>query len=69
MAAIPVRVEPPGENPVVEVAYDGQEVTQPPLTMGENLAKQARKIDFSQDSEQVIAVWSEVEWSGEWAGD
>ena len=53
MAAIPVRVEPPGENPVVEVAYDGQEVTQPPLTMGENLAKQARKIDFSQDSEQV----------------
>jgi len=49
MAAIPVRVEPPGENPVLEVAYDGQEVTQPPLTMGENLAKQARKIDFSQD--------------------
>ena len=26
MAAIPVRVEPPGENPVVEVSYDGQEV-------------------------------------------
>jgi len=53
MAAIPVRVEPPGENPVLEVAYDGQEVTQPPLTMGENLAKQARKIDFSEDSDQV----------------
>ena len=27
MAAIPVRVEPPGENPVVEVSYDGQEVS------------------------------------------
>mgnify|MGYP006924413581 CR=1 FL=1 len=63
MAAIPVRVEPPGENPVVEVAYDGQEVTQPPLTMGENLAKQARKIDFSQDSEQVTG--SGGEWGPE----
>jgi len=53
MAAIPVRVEPPGENLVVEVSYDGQEVTQPPLTMGENLAKQARKIDFSLDGKET----------------
>jgi len=48
MAAIPVRMEPPGENTVMEVTYDGQEIVQPPLTMSENLAKQARKIDFSQ---------------------
>ena len=52
MAAIPVRVEPPGPNSVVEVTYDGQEVTQPPLTMGESLAKLARKVDFSQTGEE-----------------
>jgi len=50
MSGIAVRVEPPGENPVVEVSYDGQEVTMPPLSMSEHLAKQARKIDFSQDT-------------------
>jgi hypothetical protein len=33
MAAIPVRVEPPGENPVVEVSYDGQEVLKIPSEM------------------------------------
>ena len=32
MAAIPVRVEPPGENPVVEVSYDGQEVLKKELS-------------------------------------
>lgn len=54
MATIPVRIEPPGENTVIEVTYDGQEITQPPLTMSENLAKQARKIDFSQDNEMEV---------------
>ena len=29
------------------------QVTQPPLTMGENLAKQARKIDFSLDGKEA----------------
>ena len=52
MAAVPVRVEPPGQNPVVEVGYDGQELTQPALTMTENLAKLARKVDFSQTGEE-----------------
>jgi len=52
MAAIPVRVEPPGPNSVVEVTYDGQEVTQPPLTMGESLAKLARKVDFTKTGEE-----------------
>ena len=51
MAAVPVRVEPPGQNPVVEVGYDGQELTQPALSMSENLAKLARKVDFSQTEE------------------
>jgi len=53
MAAIPVRIEPPGENTVMEVTYDGQEIIQPPLSMSENLAKQARKIDFSQENESM----------------
>jgi len=68
MAAIPVRVEPPGENPVVEVSYDGQEVTQPPLTMAENLAKQARKIDFNQDKDSEKDKETEME-TGEGEGD
>ena len=63
MAAIPVRVEPPGPNPVVEVTYDGQEVTQPPLSMAENLAKLARKVDFSQAGEETVK--EEEEQSGE----
>ena len=49
MATIPVRIEPPGENPLLEVTYDGQEITQPPLTMSENLSKLAHKIDFTDD--------------------
>ena len=65
MAAVPVRVEPPGQNPVVEVGYDGQEMTQPALTMTENLAKLARKVDFSQtqdaDTDQQPAPANEVE--------
>lgn len=48
MSSVAVKVEPPGQNPVVEVGYDGQELTQPPLTMSENLAKLARKVDFTQ---------------------
>ena len=48
MAAVPVRVEPPGLNPVVEVGYDGQELTQPALTMSENLAKLARKAELQR---------------------
>ena len=54
MATIPVRIEPPGENTVLEVTYDGQEITQPPLSMSENLSKQARKIDFSQETEMEV---------------
>jgi len=53
MASIPVRIEPPKENTVLEITYDGQEITQPPLSMSENLAKQARKIDFSQETEMM----------------
>ena len=54
MAGIPVRIEPPAENTVMEVTYEGMEVVQPPLTMSENLSRLARKIDFIQDSEMEV---------------
>ena len=67
MSAVPVRLEPPGPNPVLEVGYDGQELTQPPLTMSENLAKLARKVDFTQteDSEAVTTEQKTEEGEGE----
>ena len=67
MSAVPVRLEPPGPNPVLEVGYDGQELTQPPLTMSENLAKLARKVDFTQteDSEAVPTEQKSEEGEGE----
>ena len=40
MADIKVTVEPPLENQIVEVTYDGQEIIQPPLTQAENLMRQ-----------------------------
>ena len=54
MAGIPVRIEPPAENTVMEVTYEGMEVVQPPLTMSENLSRLARKIDFVQDGEMEV---------------
>lgn len=56
-----MRIEPPGENTVLEVTYDGQEIVQPPLTMSENLSKQARKIDFSQESEMEVDEQEETD--------
>jgi len=61
MSAIPVRIEPPGENPLMEVTYDGQEITQPPLTMSENLTKLAHKIDFSEETAEEMEVDEEKE--------
>ena len=55
MSNVLVTVETPSENQVVEVSYDGQEILQPPLTLGEHLTKQAHKIDFDRihdDDEQ-----------------
>ena len=48
MSNVLVTVETPSENQVVEVSYDGQEILQPPLTLGEHLSKQAHKIDFDR---------------------
>ncbi len=46
ISSVEVTVETPGENQVIEVTYDGQEILQPPLTLAEHFAKQAGKIDF-----------------------
>jgi len=61
MASIPVRVEPPGENPVLEVLYDGMEILQPPLSMSDHLAKQARKVDFNHVEEDEVGMEVEEE--------
>ncbi|QQP56152.1 Mediator of RNA polymerase II transcription subunit 17 [Caligus rogercresseyi] len=50
MASQSVCVETSTENAIIEVAYDGTEILQPPLSLGEHLAKQASKIDFSNAS-------------------
>ena len=47
MSDIKVTVEPPSENQIVEVTYDGQEIVQPPFTQAEHLMRQATKLDFS----------------------
>ena len=44
MADIKVTVEPPLENQIVEVTYDGQEIIQPPLTQAENLMRQVSNL-------------------------
>ncbi|XP_073971196.1 mediator complex subunit 17 [Rhodnius prolixus] len=45
-----ISIEAPVENQIQEISYDGQEIYQMPLTMSENLAKLAQKIDFSKAS-------------------
>uniref|UniRef100_A0A0V0G9X6 Putative vitamin d3 receptor n=1 Tax=Triatoma dimidiata TaxID=72491 RepID=A0A0V0G9X6_TRIDM len=45
-----ISIEAPVENQIQEISYDGQEIYQMPLTMSENLARLAQKIDFSKTS-------------------
>ena len=42
MADLKVTVEPPLENQIVEVTYEGQEITQQPMTQGEHLMHQVK---------------------------
>ncbi|XP_063975646.1 mediator of RNA polymerase II transcription subunit 17 [Diachasmimorpha longicaudata] len=46
--SVNISVEAPIENQIQEITYDGQEIYQAPLTLSENLAKIAQKIDFSK---------------------
>ncbi|KAL5008035.1 hypothetical protein ScPMuIL_013616 [Solemya velum] len=49
VAGVNVSVEAVLENQIQEVSLDGQEIYVPPLSMSENLTKQAHKIDFYRD--------------------
>lgn len=46
-----VSIESSCEKQVQEVALDGTETYVPPLSMSQNLAKLAQRIDFSQGSD------------------
>ncbi|XP_012252603.1 mediator of RNA polymerase II transcription subunit 17 [Athalia rosae] len=48
--SVNISVEAPIENQIQEITYDGQEIYQAPLTLSENLAKIAQKIDFSKSN-------------------
>uniref|UniRef100_A0A8C2Z008 Cofactor required for Sp1 transcriptional activation subunit 6 n=1 Tax=Cyclopterus lumpus TaxID=8103 RepID=A0A8C2Z008_CYCLU len=54
--AVRVSIESTCEKQVQEVALDGTETYVPPLSMSQNLAKLAQRIDFSQgsDSEEEV---------------
>lgn len=49
--AVRVSIESTCEKQVQEVALDGTETYVPPLSMSQNLAKLAQRIDFSQGSD------------------
>ncbi|XP_046442913.1 mediator of RNA polymerase II transcription subunit 17-like [Daphnia pulex] len=64
--SVNVSVEAPAENLIQEIAYDGQEVYQLPLTLSENLTKQAHKIDWmkgddEEDNEEMPPITSATE--------
>ncbi|XP_039285786.1 mediator of RNA polymerase II transcription subunit 17 isoform X1 [Nilaparvata lugens] len=63
--SVNISVEAPIENQIQEISYDGQEIYQSPLSMSENLAKLAQKIDFNKsvcdDKKEVEADKSDDE--------
>lgn len=52
--SVNISVEAPIENQIQEITYDGQEIYQAPLTLSENLAKIAQKIDFSKTNGEDV---------------
>ncbi|XP_011865078.1 PREDICTED: mediator of RNA polymerase II transcription subunit 17 isoform X2 [Vollenhovia emeryi] len=52
--SVNISVEAPIENQIQEITYDGQEIYQAPLTLSENLAKIAQKIDFSKTNGEEV---------------
>ncbi|XP_030633394.1 mediator of RNA polymerase II transcription subunit 17 [Chanos chanos] len=65
--AVRVSIESSCEKQVQEVSLDGTETYVPPLSMSQNLAKLAQRIDFSQgsdsDEEGTEAESRELEWT------
>lgn len=72
--AVRVSIESSCERQVQEVSLDGVETYVPPLSMSQNLAKLAQRIDFGQGSDSDeedpngqsrVSDWSKQDLEGE----
>lgn len=65
MADVRVTVEPPLENQIVEVSYDGQEIIQPPLTQAEHLSRQVNlpKTGFFPTFSNILMHFRHQNWT------
>ncbi|KAG6445649.1 mediator of RNA polymerase II transcription subunit 17 [Manduca sexta] len=63
--SVNISIEAPIENQIQEITYDGQEIYQAPLSMSENLARLAQKIDFSKTDDEFCNIKKEGESSSE----
>ncbi|KPJ15731.1 Mediator of RNA polymerase II transcription subunit 17 [Papilio machaon] len=61
--SVNISIEAPIENQIQEITYDGQEIYQAPLSMSENLARLAQKIDFSKTEDEFCNIKKEGESS------
>ncbi|XP_072938995.1 mediator of RNA polymerase II transcription subunit 17 isoform X2 [Epargyreus clarus] len=61
--SVNISIEAPIENQIQEITYDGQEIYQAPLSMSENLARLAQKIDFSKSEDEFCNIKKEGECS------
>ncbi|OWR49327.1 mediator of RNA polymerase 2 transcription subunit 17 [Danaus plexippus plexippus] len=57
--SVNISIEAPIENQIQEITYDGQEIYQAPLSMSENLARLAQKIDFSKTDDEFCNIKKE----------
>ncbi|XP_052754558.1 mediator of RNA polymerase II transcription subunit 17 isoform X2 [Galleria mellonella] len=67
--SVNISIEAPIENQIQEITYDGQEIYQAPLSMSENLARLAQKIDFSKSEDEYCNIKKEGETSVEVKSD
>ncbi|XP_029458191.1 mediator of RNA polymerase II transcription subunit 17 isoform X2 [Rhinatrema bivittatum] len=67
--AVQISIESASEKQVQEVGLDGAETYQQPLSMSQNLARLAQRIDFSQGSgsedEGAVTIAREQDWAEE----
>ncbi|KAL0831057.1 hypothetical protein ABMA28_001937 [Loxostege sticticalis] len=63
--SVNISIEAPIENQIQEITYDGQEIYQAPLSMSENLARLAQKIDFSKSEDEYCNIKKEGESSSD----
>ncbi|XP_047987382.1 mediator of RNA polymerase II transcription subunit 17 [Leguminivora glycinivorella] len=59
--SVNISIEAPIENQIQEITYDGQEIYQAPLSMSENLARLAQKIDFAKSDDEFCNIKKEPE--------